>query len=195
MTSSLTHLPTPPSFFSYHPPPTPPLFFSSLPCRRFPTLFPTIFRRWRHLRQIGSQGSHDVSLMSFCGLTTTADDFNSQSEAAFFRRFAEEFPKMLSTNQKPGKSSSNWVWRVPQYYLRDYSFEAVGLILICVFNIAGFIECLVGDTSLRLIYLLSVSRMKAYFTFTEYLYKVCNTSESLWSACFVSFSTTKFIIH
>ena len=79
--------------------------------------------------------------------------------------------------------------------LRDYSFEAEGLILLCVFNIAGFIERLVGDTSLRSIYLLSVSRMKAYFTFTEYLYKVCNTSESLWSACFVSFSTTKFIIH
>ena len=36
--------------------------------------------------------------------------------------------------------------------IREYSFAAASLILLCLFNIAKFIDCLVGDTSLRLIY-------------------------------------------
>ena len=44
----------------------------------------------------------------------------------------------------------SWSW-LPSY--PAYSFAAASLILLCLFNIAKFIDCLVGDTSLRLIYI------------------------------------------
>ena len=37
--------------------------------------------------------------------------------------------------------------------IQEYSFAAASLILLCLFNIAKFIAYLVGDTSLRLIYI------------------------------------------
>ena len=43
-------------------------------------------------------------------------------------------------------------WR-PSRRIREYSFAAASWILLCLFNIAKFIDCLVGDTSLRLIYI------------------------------------------
>ena len=42
---------------------------------------------------------------------------------------------------------------LPSRRIRDHSFAAASLILLCLFNIAKFIDCLVGDTSLRLIYI------------------------------------------
>ena len=45
-------------------------------------------------------------------------------------------------------------WRsLPSNRICEYSFAAASLILLCLFNIAKFIDCLVGDTSLRLIYI------------------------------------------
>ena len=46
--------------------------------------------------------------------------------------------------------SRSWL---PSQYIRDYSFAAAILILLCLFYIANIIDCLVGDTSLRLIYI------------------------------------------
>ena len=42
--------------------------------------------------------------------------------------------------------------RLPSHRIREYIFAAASLILLCFFNIAKFIDCLVGDTSLKLIY-------------------------------------------
>ena len=46
----------------------------------------------------------------------------------------------------------SWSW-LPSHRIRVYSFAAASLILLCLFNIAKFIESLVGDTSLRLLYI------------------------------------------
>ena len=46
----------------------------------------------------------------------------------------------------------SWSW-LPSHRTREYSFAAACLILLCFFNIAKFIDYLVGDTSLRLIYI------------------------------------------
>ena len=46
----------------------------------------------------------------------------------------------------------SWSW-LPIHRIREYSFAAACLILLCLFDIAKFIDCLVGDTSLRLIYI------------------------------------------
>ena len=42
---------------------------------------------------------------------------------------------------------------LPSNRIREYSFAAASLIFLCLFNIAKFIDCFVGDTSLRLIYI------------------------------------------
>ena len=42
---------------------------------------------------------------------------------------------------------------VPSHRIREYSFAAASLILFCLFNIAKFVDCLVGDTNLRLVYI------------------------------------------
>ena len=42
---------------------------------------------------------------------------------------------------------------LPSLRIREYSFAAASSILLCLFNIAKFTDCLVGDTSLRLIYI------------------------------------------
>ena len=75
MTSSPTHLPTPPSFFLAIPHPPLPSFFPPClahPSRTLADAFPTLFRRCsppirchENLRKIWSQVAHDVSLMSF----------------------------------------------------------------------------------------------------------------------------------
>ena len=46
----------------------------------------------------------------------------------------------------------NWSW-FPSHCICEYSFAAASLILLCLFNIAKFVDCLVGDTSLRLMYI------------------------------------------
>ena len=46
----------------------------------------------------------------------------------------------------------SWSW-LPSHRIREYSFAAASLILLCLFNIAKSIDCLVGDISLRLIYI------------------------------------------
>ena len=126
MTSSPTHPtlrtffcpspPTPPLYFSFLSPPTPPLFFFLLPCRRFPKIpepLPTLSEGPSQLRKIGSEGADDVRLVSLFRAIFRYDVivlprtiFNNQSEASIFRttfrRFSEDLPKILSTNQKPG---------------------------------------------------------------------------------------------
>ena len=42
---------------------------------------------------------------------------------------------------------------LPSYHIRDYSLADASLILLRLFYIANIIDCLVGDTSLRLIYI------------------------------------------
>ena len=42
---------------------------------------------------------------------------------------------------------------LPSRRIREYSFAAASLISLCLFNNAKFIDCLVGDTSPRLIYI------------------------------------------
>ena len=46
----------------------------------------------------------------------------------------------------------SWSWLL-SHRMCGYSFAVASLILLCLFNIAKFIDCLVGDTSLRLIYI------------------------------------------
>ena len=41
----------------------------------------------------------------------------------------------------------------------EYSFAAASLILLCLINIAKFIDCLVGDTSLRLYNIYSLTEV------------------------------------
>ena len=119
MTSSLTHHSL---FFLAFPHPPLPAFFFALPCprfsdpfRRFFRRFPTLFRRYSPpirsqdpLRKIGSEVAHDVSLMSFLSIFWHENRYRvgrfstTNQKPPFFRRFFRRFPKMLSTNQKPG---------------------------------------------------------------------------------------------
>ena len=46
----------------------------------------------------------------------------------------------------------SWSWLL-SHRICEYSFATASLILLCLSNIAKFIDCLVGDTSLRLIYI------------------------------------------
>ena len=46
----------------------------------------------------------------------------------------------------------SWSWLL-SHRICEYGFAAASLILLCLFNFAKFIDCLVGDTSLRLIFI------------------------------------------
>ena len=58
------------------------------------------------------------------------------------------------SDSEPMLSDFSKSWSsLPSHHIRDYSFAAASMILLCLFNIANVIDCLVGDTSLRLIYI------------------------------------------
>ena len=92
--------PTPPSFFLFFPHPPLPSFFL-LSCRRFPNFcrrFPKCCPGF-----IGSQGSHDVRLMSFFWAIFRDDVidfrptiFNNQSEASIFQTIFRRFFRRCS---------------------------------------------------------------------------------------------------
>ena len=100
----LPHPPLP-SFFLSFPPPTPPFFFL-LPCRRWPEPFPTLSEVPSWLRKIWSQEAHDVRLMSlfelFLDLMSSISRPTIFNNQPFSEQLSKDFPKMLSTNQKPG---------------------------------------------------------------------------------------------